>query len=216
MSIAQGHQTLEQLTDEMRSAIKNGARPEPTRVTVQEFLSWFGHKRRGKNSTRQVKGIMDQLNLCTVPDFLGGWNRKTVSIELKQEVVSKIGTPSLPADPTVRIGTLEAANRAPVRAHPDNTLSSAMTKMLTDDYSQLPVMTTDHKVEGVVSWHSIGTRLAHGSRHETVRDCTDPHVEVSSNDPFLDAIDIVAMRGYALVRGSNNTVSGIITYSDLG
>lgn len=79
------------------------------------------------------------------------------------------------ADPIYRVGGLAAANKPPLSVKPDAPLAEAITLMLGNRYSQLPVMTTDREVNGVVSWTSVGTRLALGKSGDYVRDLMDPH-----------------------------------------
>ena len=90
-----------------------------------------------------------------------------------------------------------------------------MTKMLTRDFSQLPVATKSHrKVHGIISWESIGDRSARDSA--SVRECMNKDVKiVAHHTPLLDAVADIARHGYTLVRGADDTVSGIVTAADV-
>lgn len=88
--------------------------------------------------------------------------------------------------------------------------------MLKHDYSQLPVMQSDYDVKGAISWATIGKRLALGLSCTFVRDCMEPHREVSSEAPLLTVIDEVIKYEYVLIRDKTNKISGIVTTSDLG
>lgn len=66
------------------------------------------------------------------------------------------------SDPTFRIGSLPAANKRLVAVNNDAPLAKAVTLMMQNDFSQLPVMQGEREVKGVVSWKSIGSRLALG------------------------------------------------------
>ena len=59
------------------------------------------------------------------------------------------------ADPTYRISKLAAANKRPISVSPDTNKREAITHMLTNDFSQLPVMTSDREVKVVISWMSM-------------------------------------------------------------
>ena len=83
------------------------------------------------------------------------------------------------------------------------------------DYSQLPVMTNEYKVSGIISWKSIGARLSLGRKCEYVRDCMDPPEELSVTAPLFDAIATIAEHGYVLIRGTENAITGIVTASDI-
>jgi hypothetical protein len=121
-----------------------------------------------------------------------------------------------PADPTYRINRLAAANKPPLSVKPDAPLREATTLMLANDYSQLPVMTTEREVKGVVSWTSVGTRLALGRQGEHVRDAMDPHFEIRAEASLIQAIPIIAEHQYVLVRNSaDHRINGIVTATDL-
>ena len=75
--------------------------------------------------------------------------------------------------PTYRIGKLAAANRQTQSVTPDASLSEAVTLMLLHDFSQLPVMQGDRQVKGVISWQSIGSRVALNCKGTVVREFMD-------------------------------------------
>jgi CBS domain-containing protein len=122
-----------------------------------------------------------------------------------------------PEDPTYRIGKLNAANQSPLRVAPDATLSEAVTIMLRHDFSQLPVMTSDREVKGVVSWRSIASRLTLGRDCKMVRDCMEKNVEIVDADwSLFRVIEIISQDDFVLVRDSTRRISGIVTAADLG
>ena len=86
--------------------------------------------------------------------------------------------------------------------------------MLTNDFSQLPVMTTHRDVKGVISWKTVGSRLALGKECKIVRDCMEPAQLVSIEESLLSAILLIANHGYVLVQARDKTISGIITAAD--
>lgn len=118
-------------------------------------------------------------------------------------------------DPTYRIGKLTSANTRPVSVKPNDSLAIAMTLMLANDFWQLPVMTNERDVKGVVSWESIGARLAVGRQCQEVRECMDEAIIISDNTSFFDAIPPIIKSQYVLVRDTTNQISGIVTASDL-
>jgi CBS domain len=68
----------------------------------------------------------------------------------------------------IKIGKLAAANRLPLCVSPDTRVEEAITLMLQNDYSQLPVTTTIRDVKGTFSWKALGSRLALGKKCERV------------------------------------------------
>jgi CBS domain-containing protein len=118
-------------------------------------------------------------------------------------------------DPTYRISKLAAANNTPISVRPTTTKREAVTLMMANDFSQLPVMTTEREVKGVISWASIGPRLALGKDGDLVQDLMDAHSEVRADLSIFQAIPSIVQQGYVLVRGPDNRITGIVTSSDL-
>jgi len=120
-------------------------------------------------------------------------------------------------DPTYRVGKLDAANKPPKYVNPDATLQEAVTVMLSEDFSQLPVMTNEREVKGVISWRSIACRLALGTKHDYVRECMERNVEIVDTDASLfRVIELITQQGFVLIRGKDNKICGIVTEADLG
>jgi CBS domain-containing protein len=122
---------------------------------------------------------------------------------------------STPIDPTYKIARLESANREPTSVKPEATLKQAVTLMLTNDFSQLPVMSGPRDVKGVVSWKTIGSRLALKRPCDTVKDCMEPAHLVSSDESFFSAMGTIAAYDYVLVQGRDKKICGIVTASDI-
>ncbi len=88
--------------------------------------------------------------------------------------------------------------------------------MLRHDYSQLPVMSNERDVKGVISWESIGSRLAFAAdKPEFVREYMKGHHEVNSTDSLFRVISRIVEHSYVLVRAVDRTISGIVTTTDL-
>ena len=119
------------------------------------------------------------------------------------------------ADPIYRISKLASANRKPLSVSPDTKLEEAVTHMLTNDFSQLPVMTRGRDVKGIITWTSIGSRLAMGKNCSAARDLMEQHQEIRSDASFFSAISIIAEHQYVLVRGHDQNITGIVTAHDL-
>jgi len=192
----------------------------PQEISVRDLLGWFGAQRRGYYIAGDIKRALEKHDLVTRPDFEFAYIGAGISFcrtpkeeekveKLAENVGGRVG------DPTYRIGKLASANRAPTSVTPDATLSEAITLMLSNDYSQLPVMTSDRDVKGIISWSSIGSRLALSKPCEHVRDCMEQHAEISSETSLFAAINDIISNLYVLIRGADNTITGIVTTSDL-
>jgi CBS domain-containing protein len=159
---------------------------------------------------------MKRQGLATSPDFEYTWLDGT--IEFIVAPPDGAAAPAQPgaaaADPTFRIGRLDAANRAPVSVKPDASLQQAVTIMLTNDFSQLPVMTGPRDLKGIISWKTIGSRLALKRPCPHVRDAMEPAQVVSMNESLFDAIARIASHDYVLVQAEDKTYPGIVTASD--
>ena len=199
----------------MRSEIKAGVKPAPERVKIRDFVGWFGYMRRTKRVVSEIRNKMEELELQTAPDFEFTWVDATTSIQLTREAGEAAESSEELDDPTVRIGALEAANRKPTIVKPDKPLTVATTLMHLNDYSQLPVMVNERDVKGVISWKSIGSKLALEHECELVRHCMDQARIIGIGAPLLDAIGDISEHGYVLVRGTDNTITGIVTASDM-
>ncbi len=159
---------------------------------------------------------MEELDIRTVPDFEFVYIDTRIRFELVLDEDSESETSDGPDDPTVRIGILVAANQIPTSVKPDKPLCVATTLMQMKDYSQLPVMVNERDVKGVISWKSIGYRLALGHECNLVRECMDPASEIPIDAPLFDAIGDISEYGYVLVRGIDRSITGIVTASDVG
>ena len=183
---------------------------------MRELLGKYGFMRRGDYINNEILNQLDEQDLRIVPDFRSAWLDHQVRVELDPQDGNNFPVGPQP-DPTPRVDMLAAAHNSPMRVHPDDALSAATTLMQLHDFSQLPVMTNKRDLKGVVSWRSVGARLALKHDCQYVRDCMEFAVEIRKDTPLFQAISTVAQRGYVLVRDADlgNVISGIVTATDL-
>ena len=221
--------------------LQQGETPAP--VTVRTFLSWFDAQRRGFWITKMVRKHLQVAGLVTDPDFEGayldseigfhlrgepsgqegGTPRLTIEVTADLEPTSESGEITATAsligggvqDPTHRIGKLAAANQRPTVVGPETPLREAVTLMLMHDFSQLPVMQGDRTVKGVISWQSIGSRMALSCPGDQAKHYMTNAVELSADVSLFSAIRVIVEHQYVLIRGSDQKITGIITTSDL-
>jgi CBS domain-containing protein len=205
-------------------------------VRVKELLSWFDAQRRGILVVREIRSALRRAKLVTVPDFEVAYidqriklkpvdpeTRKAASKEIVSggpgaasdaDYVAVVGG-SVP-DPAPRIGMLKAANTQPLIVSRDAEVTEAITLMLMNDYSQLPVMQGDRNVDGLISWRSIGkTRIGEGKVLKVVRECMEKPEIISSDTHLFDAVNIIAQKEVVLVRNSEGRIAGLVTTSDI-
>lgn len=219
---------------EVAQEVKKGKKPS---ATVRTLMSWFGAERRGWRKVRKVRRALQHVKLATAPDFEGAYidskvsflpaaDRESTTAGLTSESIAEPGSPTpVPqstgpiagpaADPTYRIGRLESANKPVVSVKPDDPIQCAITLMLKNDFSQLPVMTSERTVKGMISWRSIGSRSAVGKTPSLVREAIEPHHEINADASLFDAIDTIAKFDCVLVRDSSSRITGLVTSSDL-
>jgi CBS domain-containing protein len=227
---------IESELQEVTAALREGRPTSP--VTVRNFLSWFGVQRRGVNVVHYIRQQLDETGLITVPDFESTWIDGQIELCLRNEqadqelsatalVADAVDTAELlnsdlepskswaSMDPTYRISKLAAANGGVTSVGPDAILKEAVTLMMATGYSQLPVMTGERSLKGIISWKSIGSRLALGQSAAIVSSLMENAYEVSAETSIFEAISDIVRYGYVLVRGRDNKITGIVTASDL-
>ena len=205
---------LRDLAKRMQDEINADAVPTAERLTVRQFLGRFGYYRRGPNVVSMIRGALESHNLRTTPDFEYEYVDDYIALELDVDVETISADKTLD-DPTVRIGILPAAHNPPVSVKPDHPIVKATTLMRMEDYSQLPVMTSERDVKGVISWQSIGEAYSNHRNPKTVQECMENAHEVDTNMMLADATERICGHGYVLVRGEKNIVTGIVTAADL-
>lgn len=210
-------------------------------ISVRQLLSWFGAQRRGSYVVQTIRAELKRLGMDTVPDFNDIWidselkfalcppksetkssvlageqsNSTSIDHELEQSVPVPPFVGGIATDPTYKIGKLEAANKKVVSVTPNQSLEQAITLMLGNGFSQLLVMQGDRDVKGVISWESIGARLALGRACQEVRECmTQPQI-IGSDQSLFAAVEVIAQYQYVLVQAPDRKITGIVTAADL-
>jgi CBS domain-containing protein len=211
-------------------------------VTVREFLHWYGAERRGQNVVARIRADLAEHGITTLPDFEGVWIDGLITFGKlpPNEPAVEDGVPAdgqdhlepersaagldapervnpawVASDPSHRISKLAAANQGVTSVTPNDTLARAVTVMMMHDFSQLPVMTNERNVQGIISWRSIGLHMALGRDGGEARHAMVPAHEVRHDVSIFDVIGIVAQHDYVLVRDAANKISGIVTATDL-
>jgi CBS domain-containing protein len=230
---------LQEKLQEISRQVQQGGQPTET---VRALLSWYwDSQRRGRWIVRAIRNELDRLKLDTQPNFEWAYidgpvtfvpkappppqtvpeSATPVETEASHGVEVLVADAVLAAqrvfeDPTYRIGKLASANRRPVWVAPDATVSEAITIMLANDFSQLPVMTSEREVKGLISWKSLGSRLSLGQKCQFVRECMDSYYEMSAETSLFYAIEQIVRFECILVRDPTQKITGIVTASDLG
>jgi len=212
---------LEEIADEIQET------GEPKRVTVREMLSWFDQQRRGRQVTSRIRSAFRKLEVTTFPDFETAFidgkvelrplekNSESGSKRQEEANASDDDDVSAHSDPVARIRMLRAANQKPVSVSENDTVADAVTEMLINDYSQLPVMAGERSVSGMISWRSIGRAQSLNRQCERVKDCMEKAETIPADMPLLRAIHHIVENEVVLVRETDRTISGLVTTSDI-
>ena len=208
--MSQSDEHLSTISEQLQKGVK------PSSETVRSFLLWFDAERRGDRVIRQIRKALEKHGLITAPDFEWAYIGDTITFEKLsgEKQPHELNTNKCAIDPTYRIDRLPSAHRKPVFVRPDSEIKKVITVMLSNDFSQLPVMTSQRDVKGVVSWKSIGNRLALNRPCKNAKECMEePHL-VKLEESLFSAIRTIAIHDYVLVRGQNRIICGIVTPTD--
>ncbi|RWE12787.1 MAG: CBS domain-containing protein [Mesorhizobium sp.] len=220
------------MSELIQNAKADLAAGKEAKTTVRTLLAAFGSRRRRANVVETIRDALQEAGLVTVPDFTSTWIDAEIAFtEPPQEIAPADAgaAPDAPDEaeaelkPSVEpkeamqlIRMLSAANRGVLSVKPQDTLEVAITLMLAQDYSQLPVMTGPRDLKGVVSWKSIGGRLAQRSKLLTVADAMEPGVIVKETDSLFEVTTLVISNDFVFVASvPDNRIIGIVTATDL-
>jgi CBS domain-containing protein len=188
-----------------------------------------------------IRAALKQLNLITVPDFEiphidAPISLKDVSAASLHpvEIPPTTTTTTPPPDPLEatkqaaevageakriepahQISRLRSANTPPEWVNPNASIKEAITIMLANDFSQVPVMQSEREPRGIFSWKSLGARLSLEKKCEYVRECMDEYKELGPEASLYDAIPLIVRHDCVLIRDETKKISGIVTPADL-
>lgn len=234
----QGDQDLEARQDEFLSSAKQAAESgSPHRMTVRELIGIWGARGRDYEVNERVDADLGNNGMTTMPDFRAVTLDNTVAIVLTTQLaageaafaglgeVSVDATVSAPAEVTesddesgwdrgLTIGNLPSASRKICAVTPDATYEEAITLMLTNDYSQLAVMTGPRDLKGAVSWKSIAkARNANSAAKLSAAIVRASDVPYTAD--LMSLLPAIQSQEFVFVRGADRTVTGIVTLADV-
>lgn len=197
---------------------------EAVTTTVRKLLSQFHAAKRGKHIVASIDRSLKECGLMTWPDFAETYIDGEVEFRLVQsdqpKVVDEsklIASPgdSGNGDPVPRLAQLRAANQSPLKVCRDDSIAHAITQMMLNDFSQLPVMQGDRSPDGYVSWETIGRARARGQAPTFVRDAMERAEILPADTPLFDAVDRITKAGFVLVEGVGRKITGLVTTYDI-
>jgi predicted transcriptional regulator len=190
--------------------------------SIRTLLKWFGMSRRSYYNTRDIRAGLKKFGLVTFPDFNNGWIDQVIEYRLVAKEEPKRAEPVMAEEeliegPTYRVSRLKASSQGVISVKPNDALAKATTIMLTEGFSQLPVMSSERDLKGIISWKSLGIRVVHDKQLIEVKDAMDAPTDcvVSGSDVMLEVIEKVVRIGYVLVTDEQKKIVGIVTTADL-
>lgn len=198
----------------------------PIKTYPYVATEYLGVARRGWRVVEAINSMLDKYELICEPDFGSAWFYGQIEIKPKPKVSTGKADENEDNDPTPRLSLLKAANLNKVKesgtgvglisVNRDTSLSEAITLMLLHDFSQLPILSGQRGVDGIISWKSIGRALTLGKKCTTVSDCKDDVVILNYDEPLFNAVKFVLEKEVVLVRQKDTVISGIVTVTDIG
>lgn len=200
---------------------------KPIKTFPYVATEFLGVARRGWKVVEQVNNMLDNYDVLCEPEFGSAWFYGQIEIRPKPKVpAGKQEIDTEETDPTPRLSLLKAANLNKVKeagegkglisVTRDTQLNEAITLLILNDFSQLPILSGQRDVEGIISWKSIGRAIGLGKTCLTVSDCKDDVVILNYDEPLFNAVKFVLEKDFVLVRQKDKTISGIVTVTDIG
>lgn len=115
----------------------------------------------------------------------------------------------------MRVGAIPSAGQGVSSVTPEDSLARAMGAMAELGYSQLPVLDSIGKLQGVVTWASIAHMHATGRTPSVLNALTSEYHVVDAATHLLSALPFIQAHGFVLVRNRAGELIGIVTTADL-
>ncbi|MGW9083936.1 restriction system modified-DNA reader domain-containing protein [Streptomyces yangpuensis] len=206
----------------LRAARQAAVEKRPQSLPVRELLGWWGEQGRGTVRDK-IETALANHGLVTVPPFTQVNLDATVQLQraaTEQEPSNAIshgdeldgGEERLVRDPGPTVGTITSSMGEVVSVSPHSTIDHAVTLLLLNDFSQLPVM-AGRQLKGAVTWKSIA-QARHRSGDCVLTDAIVDAREVRFDHDLVDVLPVLADTDFLLVRGAQGEI-GILTMADV-
>lgn len=181
-------------------------------VTPRELINHYGYQRRSWGICQHIVEQLQKQELELSSDPYSEWIE--AHIELRHKAVA---TTKVDDDAIRRVKSMEAANHKPTYVDRNDSIEHAITLMMQNDYSQLPVVSGGERtLIGYISWKTIGLANWKGVKGDTVEAfMSDQITSIRRTTSLLRAIHIVAEKEFVVVLNEDKTMNGIITTADI-
>lgn len=199
---------------------------EPVQMTVRELLAMWKARARGYRVSSLIETDLANHGLRTSPH----WQKVTLDANVqlqplttdKAEVDEGSGIEAGDAggddpdelDVGLTVGNLPSAMGGVCCVSPSASLNEAVTLMLINDFSQLPVLAGPRSLKGAVTWRSIA-RARHANPNAGLREATVRADYVSYDRELIDVLPTLYASEFVFVRDQTTAFCGIVTASDV-
>lgn len=189
-----------------RIAIRN-----PWKISVRHLTMLSGNYRRGSRVKHFIARQLADRGLVSRPPFerAGYWGEVLI-IDPRDLALRPSATVALP------ISSLRGDSASLDYVKAEDSIDTAETKMVLNDFSQLPVLASQRReLKGSIDWRSIAASRIHGSP-KSVRDAMTPGGHVAeSSDSLMDLVPTILRNEYIFYRNGEREIVGIVTATDL-
>lgn len=186
------------------------------------LVNQFGYQRSRASIKAKINQELLKRNLITDPPISQATKKQTIFIRKKppQYIQDFINT-------TYKVEILPAATQKPVFVTGGDPLAKAVTLMLVNDFSQLPVFNNTNldKPMGFISWKTIGEKFASNNLTDTQLNSNSAVSHfikkevaiISKKETLFNAIHQVVKHDFLLIQDDigRKEIVGIVTTSDL-
>jgi serine/threonine protein kinase/CBS domain-containing protein len=232
------HSDLEDRQDEfLQSAKKAAESGSPRQMSVRELIGIWGARGRDFGVNERVHADLGNQGMTTEPDFRAVTLENAVAIVLATQGATD-EAPASPAedasvleatppqinvavshgegawDHGLTIGNLPSASKEVCSVTPEATFEEAITLMLTEDFSQLAVMTNPRDLKGAVTWKSIA-KARHANPGAKLSAAIIKAEAVLYTADLISMLPVIEHQEFIFVSGRDRSITGIVTLADV-
>ncbi|GAA3709733.1 CBS domain-containing protein [Gordonia hankookensis] len=189
--------------------------------TVRELLAYWGADSRSQLVADEIDADLVNYDLLTTPNYLKVGmedvvllhRRRTDTDRDEEEAADDDAMPTL-SEIGITLGNISFTSSDVVKVSPDSSLDEAITLMLLNDFSQLPVVAGPRSVKGAVTWQSIA-RARHRDVEAKLRDAMIPALQLPYDKELVDVLSDLQKHDFVLVMNAQRELTGIVTTADV-
>jgi len=206
-------------------------------MSVRELIGIWDARGRDFGVNERVHADLGNQGMTTEPDFRAVTLDDTIVIVLTSQAATD-EAPTSPAqdasafeatppqiniavsadegawDQGLTIGNLPSASKKPCSVAPEATFEEAITLMLTEDFSQLAVMTSPRELKGAVSWKSIAKARNANPGAKLSAAIVKAEVVAYTAD-LISMLPVIEHQEFVFVHGPDRCITGIVTLADV-